>query len=111
MFTDWFEAVVILAALLEFAARIYQIQLSIHLSKQAPSLHADWNSIVERYDLTKQESKILSLLLKGDAPQEIADQLYIAVGTVRVHIHNIYQKMGITRRSQLNTILLQMQKN
>lgn len=53
------------------------------------------------YQLTKRERDIMHLLLSDKTNQEISELLYIATGTVKCHIHNIYEKMDITKRSQL----------
>ena len=41
------------------------------------------------------------MLLDGVQNAEISDRLCISLNTVKVHIHNIYQKIGIERRTQL----------
>lgn len=53
------------------------------------------------HGLTERECQILALLLDGKSQQEIGDALTIALGTVKTHVHNIYQKMDVTKRSQL----------
>lgn len=50
--------------------------------------------------LTQQERTILRLLAEGSSYRAIAEQLVIAVGTVRWHIHNIYGKLGVASRTQ-----------
>lgn len=55
-------------------------------------------SEVER--LSKREQEILALLAKGYLNKEIADQLNIAVGTVRVHLHTVYEKLHVQSRTQ-----------
>lgn len=52
------------------------------------------------YHLTDREKEIAHLLLEYKRNQEIADQLYLSIGTVKTHIHNIYLKMEITKRTQ-----------
>lgn len=55
------------------------------------------------YGLTDREHEILKLVLDGKSQQEICDQLVIALGTVKTHIHNVYHKTEVTKRSQLVT--------
>ena len=50
--------------------------------------------------LSKREQEILGLLAKGYLYKEIADQLGIAPGTVRVHLHTIYEKLHVQSRTQ-----------
>jgi two-component system, NarL family, response regulator len=50
--------------------------------------------------LTKREQEILALVSMGKSNQEIADDLYIASGTVRVHVHTILSKLSVRDRTQ-----------
>ncbi len=50
--------------------------------------------------LTKREKEILALVSIGKSNQEIADVLYIAAGTVRVHVHAILSKLSVRDRTQ-----------
>jgi len=49
--------------------------------------------------LTPRENEILLLLSKGFRYKEIGDQLNIDKGTVRCHIHNIYEKLQVQSRT------------
>ena len=55
--------------------------------------------------LTEREQEILSLMATGKTDQEISDRLYIASGTVRVHIHAIVNKLGVRDRAQAVALL------
>jgi two-component system, NarL family, response regulator len=57
--------------------------------------------------LTKREQEILTLMAAGHNNQEIAEALYIAPGTVRVHVHAILQKLDVRDRTQ--AVILAMQ--
>jgi two-component system, NarL family, response regulator len=50
--------------------------------------------------LTKREQEILALVSMGKSNQEIANALYIATGTVRVHVHTILSKLSVRDRTQ-----------
>lgn len=50
--------------------------------------------------LSKRENEILQLLAKGLLYKEIADQLSISTGTVRQHIHKIYEKLHVQNRTE-----------
>ena len=60
-----------------------------------------YSAFGETCGLTERECEILMQLLEGKSQQEISDELMIAPGTVKTHIHNIYQKMDVAKRSQL----------
>jgi two-component system, NarL family, response regulator len=55
---------------------------------------------VSHNPLTKREQEIISLIAAGKSNQEVADLLYITVGTVRVHMHSILQKLDVKDRTQ-----------
>jgi two-component system NarL family response regulator len=57
--------------------------------------------------LTRREQEILALIAQGKTNQEIADQLYITPGTVRVHVHAILHKLGVQDRTQAAIAALQ----
>jgi two-component system, NarL family, response regulator len=50
--------------------------------------------------LTKREQEILALVSIGKSNREIANDLYIATGTVRVHVHTILSKLSVRDRTQ-----------
>lgn len=51
--------------------------------------------------LTGREGEILVMLLANKANKEISEELYISHGTVKNHIHSIYQKTETRGRAQL----------
>jgi DNA-binding NarL/FixJ family response regulator len=50
--------------------------------------------------LSNRENEVLQLLADGLLYKEIADRLYIGHGTVRQHIHNIYEKLHVHNRTE-----------
>jgi len=50
--------------------------------------------------LSNRENEILHLLAKGLLYKEIADQLCISTGTVRQHIHKVYEKLHVQNRTE-----------
>jgi len=59
--------------------------------------HADAEPTIA---LSKRENEILQLLAKGLLYKEIADHLTISAGTVRQHIHKIYEKLHVQNRTE-----------
>lgn len=57
--------------------------------------------------LTRREQEILALIADGRTNQEIAQILYIAPGTVRVHVHAILQKLEVRDRTQAAVVAIQ----
>jgi len=52
-------------------------------------------------DLTRRQLEIVQLLKTGASNKEIARALNISDGTVKVHLHAIFEKMGVTNRAKL----------
>ncbi|MFJ8246591.1 response regulator [Peribacillus asahii] len=50
--------------------------------------------------LTAREMEILLLMTQGKTNQEIADELFIALKTAKVHVSNILSKLGVQDRTQ-----------
>ena len=50
--------------------------------------------------LTKRERMILQLLADAHIKQELADSMTISINTVKFHLSNLYEKLGIKNRSQ-----------
>ena len=50
--------------------------------------------------LSARENEVLQLLSKGLLYKEIADKLSISTGTVRQHIHKIYEKLHVQNRTE-----------
>jgi DNA-binding NarL/FixJ family response regulator len=51
-------------------------------------------------ELTEREREILVLISKGMNNNEIAESLFLTVGTVKNHIRSIYDKIGVSERSK-----------
>ncbi len=56
--------------------------------------------------LTDRERQIARLVSEGMSNKEIARELNVSQGTVKVHLYNIFQKLEITNRTVLATIAL-----
>lgn len=53
-----------------------------------------------RAELSARESEVLELICRGMSNLEIADQLFVSVNSVKTYVRQIYQKIGVARRSQ-----------
>jgi VCBS repeat-containing protein len=56
--------------------------------------------------LTHREREIMRLVSEGLSNKEIGRQLNVSQGTVKVHLHNIFQKLEISNRTMLAAIAL-----
>ena len=60
----------------------------------------DYEQIIESYPLTERELEILENIVNGCSNAQIAERLYITVGTVKTHVRNILNKLGASDRTQ-----------
>jgi len=58
--------------------------------------------------LTNREREVFELLVKDKTTKEIAQLLFISEKTVRNHISNVIQKLGVKGRSQAVVELVRM---
>lgn len=73
------------------ASRMLQISHEQQPSPSAKSL---------KIELTDREKELAELIMKGYNNREIAAELYIADGTVRNYISNLYRKLDVVDRVQ-----------
>jgi len=58
------------------------------------------NDVAPHEELTSREMEILLLMAEGKSNQEIADDLFIALKTVKTHVSNILSKLQVQDRTQ-----------
>jgi DNA-binding NarL/FixJ family response regulator len=51
--------------------------------------------------LTTRELEVAVLVAEGLSNKEIARRLDRSEGTVKIHLHNIYEKLGVRNRTSL----------
>lgn len=74
---------------------------SVSITKQATQSNEIVDEIGKKYNLTKRELEVVSLIRMGYSNKEIADKMYISNHTVKAHIMNIFSKVGVTSRTAL----------
>ena len=52
------------------------------------------------HELTEREMEVMKLIAKGRSNQEVADELFIGIKTVKFHVTNILGKLGVEDRTQ-----------
>jgi DNA-binding NarL/FixJ family response regulator len=77
--------------------------MSSRIARQVINAFKEGNSYSnqkQNYDLSDREISVLNLLSDGYNYQEIAENLFISVDTVRHHIRNIYKKLHVHSQSE-----------
>lgn len=57
--------------------------------------------------ISERELDVLNCLAEGDSNREIAEKLSISHNTVKVHVRNIFSKLGVSSRTEATTVALQ----
>jgi two-component system, NarL family, nitrate/nitrite response regulator NarL len=52
-------------------------------------------------ELTRREQDVAQLVARGNRNKEIARMLDISEGTVKMHLHNLYDKLNVSSRTEL----------
>lgn len=60
----------------------------------------DKSGAIDLSILSEREKDVLELLADGLLYKEIGERLFISIGTVRQHIHNIYKKLQVQNRTE-----------
>lgn len=75
--------------------------MSANIARKMVNLFRDSDKKTPFLDLlSNREKEILQWLAKGLLYKEIAEQLNITTGTVRIHIHKIYEKLHVQNRTE-----------
>ena len=64
-------------------------------------LHDKALAVARRHGLTEREKRMLVLIVEGYDPSRAARDLGVARSTARTHLQRVFDKIGVTRQSQL----------
>lgn len=64
------------------------------------AVEPEYEQVLETYPLTERELEILELIVEGCSNAEIAERSFITVGTVKTHVRNILNKLGVDDRTK-----------
>lgn len=76
--------------------------MNSHIARKLVAVFQKNNEInpQKEFNISTREKEILSLLAKGYLYKEIAAQCGISTGTVKQHIHKIYEKLHVQNRTE-----------
>lgn len=82
-----------------FLASFLQEKESLGINK--PGTREKIEKFYQNHGLSKREMEIADLIVAGKSNEEIENELFISIATVKKHISNIFLKLDINSRSQL----------
>lgn len=53
-----------------------------------------------KLEISKRELEVLQLMAKGFSNQEIAEQLFVSLNTIKTHVSKLLEKLDVKRRTQ-----------
>jgi DNA-binding NarL/FixJ family response regulator len=74
--------------------------MSSNIARKLLNIFLHEKVIRKKEILSDRENEVLQLLADGLLYKEIADRLHIVHGTVRQHIHNMYEKLHVQNRTE-----------
>ncbi|MBS1918997.1 MAG: response regulator transcription factor [Bacteroidetes bacterium] len=74
--------------------------MSSNIARKILNIFLQEKKITKKEILSDRENEVLELLAGGLLYKEIAEKLFITHGTVRQHIHNIYEKLHVNNRTE-----------
>ena len=74
--------------------------MSSNIARKLLNIFLHEKKVAKKEVLSDRENEVLQLLADGLLYKEIADRLYIGHGTVRQHLHNIYEKLHVHNRTE-----------
>jgi len=77
------------------------------LTEKAEKLLQAGHSVGSSVKLTRREEEVLGGILRSQANKEIASTLNLSERTVKFHVSNIYQKLGVDSRVAAVTLALE----
>ncbi|MDT4874594.1 HTH-type transcriptional regulator MalT [compost metagenome] len=95
-----------LQAGLKLAGRCQQQQAVCELRLRQPTLLSRYGvddesaATMDSNPLSGRELEVLGLIAQGNSNQQIAEQLFISLHTVKTHARRIHSKLGVERRTQ-----------
>ncbi len=74
--------------------------MSSNIARKLLNIFLHEKKATKKEILSDRENEVLQLLADGLLYKEIAERLYIGHGTVRQHLHNIYEKLQVHNRTE-----------
>jgi len=67
---------------------------------RAPNLRRRIQRRAGRGELTLRDRELLALLAKGLSNEQIAEELFIGIETVRTHLQHLFRRLGVSNRAE-----------
>jgi DNA-binding CsgD family transcriptional regulator len=74
---------------------------AVILQDPGASMQIPTEALSDLYGLTRAEARVLEHIVRGQTPQDAADELGVTLNTVKTHLQNLFAKTNTTRQAEL----------
>jgi DNA-binding CsgD family transcriptional regulator len=93
----WWLYLLGVVSVLSILGNFYFFRKLRKMTQQIPSLEDS---------LSKQERKVLDLILEDKSNKEIASEMFVSLSTIKSHINNLYKKLNVSSRDEVRKLNL-----
>ena len=84
---------------------VHKSEISAAADVQESALYEKMLVLANEKGLTGKEREVLERMLKGQSRKEIASEMHVSENTVKTHVKHIYEKIGVSGREEIQTLL------
>jgi DNA-binding NarL/FixJ family response regulator len=86
--------------LTEALAQVHNGDRVVRVATTPPPIHTPGQRATRPADLGQREAEIVALIAQGLGNQEISEQLYLSINTIKSYVRSAYRKMRVETRVQ-----------
>jgi len=79
------------------------VEIPVEVPVQVSEFSGPDENVISDLNITKREMDVLRGISQGLSNQEIADQLFVSLSTIKTHTNRLYVKLDVKRRTQAVT--------
>jgi DNA-binding CsgD family transcriptional regulator len=76
------------------------VEKEVIVYRAAPETFSPDSEMIGQLGISQREMEVLQLMAKGASNQEIADQLFVSLNTIKTHTSRLFDKLDVRRRTQ-----------
>ena len=76
------------------------VEKEVTVYRPAPESFVPDTDLIGRLGISQREMEVLDLMAAGASNQEIADQLFVSLNTIKTHTSRLFEKLDVKRRTQ-----------
>jgi DNA-binding NarL/FixJ family response regulator len=67
--------------------------------------HAEWNAAIAELGFSKQQARLIQLILEGKGDKQIAAEMGVRFGTIRTYLSRAFERTGTSGRMELAALV------